>query len=176
MDVLDFITSQKVLVGKPNGSESHSGADSQKTCSIKQRCNELKNIIRTENRKRESCPETLKSAIDELRSLQRQSQPASKDGTTSVVGNQENRKNKKGPRTVDWHDIGKVRKSNAENRKFVFYMPAGTEMGTDLTPGYKRLEKIQKRMNKTTFGPLDGPTVTIAGIPQPMNRMQRRRQ
>ncbi|GFE52944.1 Vi polysaccharide biosynthesis vipB tviC, putative [Babesia ovis] len=179
MDMIDFITSRKVLVGKPQGSASSAVSTVSPQRRTEERCNELKRIIRSENAKKKPCAETLKCAIDELRDLRRTSLRSGlkeSQRCQPVKCLDDDNKDRKPVRTADWSKVAEIRKRNRENRKFVFYMPAGNQMGTDVSIGRKRLEKMQKTMNKGTYGPLDdGPVVTIAGVPQPMDRLNRRR-
>ncbi|ORM41058.1 uncharacterized protein BXIN_0406 [Babesia sp. Xinjiang] len=145
MDVLDFITSQKVLVGKSQKTAASSTAQSSGRDDDEKRCKQLKRVIRAENSKRKPCEETLKRAIDELREIRRKTsqKEAEGDGKPLPVASLENirgRQNMAG--TTDWADAAEVKKRNRQNRRFVFYMPAGNAAGTDVSIGRKRLSIV----------------------------------
>ncbi|CDR96588.1 hypothetical protein BBBOND_0304910 [Babesia bigemina] len=176
MDLLDFIASRDVLKG--NKAESDS-AQTSPYRDYETRWKELKRVIRAENAKKNPCHVTLKRATDELRDIRRHllredARQSGRPQPVSCLGNSAQRP--KPDAYKDWSEAPKIRQRNRNTRRFVFYMPAGKEMGTDVTIGRERLEKIQETVNRRSYGPLEsGPKVAIAGIPQPMDRMNRRR-
>ncbi|GBE59358.1 transmembrane domain-containing protein, putative [Babesia ovata] len=176
MDLLDFIASRDVLKGDKAVSES---AQASPYRDYETRWKELKRVIRAENAKKKPCSVTLKRATDELRDIRRHllredARQSGRPQPVSCLGNTAQRINP--AEYTDWSEAPRIRQRNRNSRRFVFYMPAGKEMGTDVTIGRERLEKIQETVNKRSYGPLEnGPKMSIAGIPQPMDRMNRRR-
>lgn len=179
MDIFDFITSRKVLVSNISDSSSPQVDRDSAHRDYEARWKHLKKVIRNENAKKQPCGATLKSAIDELRDLRRllvQAGQSNNRRRPLVTCLENNPQESSSEQAVDWSDCQSLRQRGARRRRFFLYMPAGDEIGTDVSIGRERLEKIQEAANKNTYGPLDkGPTVTIAGVPQPMERFNNRR-
>ncbi|KAK1444929.1 hypothetical protein BgAZ_108350 [Babesia gibsoni] len=179
MDVLDFITSRKVLVSNISD-ESSPHVDSGGNLSNRDyeaRWKDLKKVIRTENAKKKPCVATLKKATEELKELRRLllAGDECKKRKTIISCLDNASQNADVSEATDWSKAPALRKRNASKRRFVFYMPVGNEVGTDVSIGRERLENIHKKVNKNVYGPMDtGPTIAIAGVPQPMDRMKTR--
>ncbi|GIX61780.1 histidinol dehydrogenase [Babesia caballi] len=155
MDVLDLITSRKapeVVAPRP---DSAGTPEASPLRDYEKRWKQLKAIIRAENAKKQPSSAALKSATDELRDIRRQllREDARQGRRPPPVSCLDNAPQPPSPaKTVDWSKVASVRKRNRESRRFVFYMPAGRTMGTDVTIGRDRLEKIQRSMNRNTYG------------------------